>query len=106
MANSRSALKRVRQTKVRTARNRNLKSRLKDAARSLSLLSRLETRLLPRLPTTLSPQPLTRLLKAVRCTKTLPAASKDASLLRWPVFPEVTQPKTFNGSSCPVRSMT
>ncbi|MGB0153792.1 MAG: 30S ribosomal protein S20 [Verrucomicrobiales bacterium] len=31
MANSRSALKRVRQTKVRTARNRNLKSRLKDA---------------------------------------------------------------------------
>ncbi len=31
MANTRSALKRVRQTKVRTARNRNLKSRVKDA---------------------------------------------------------------------------
>ncbi|MBP83423.1 MAG: 30S ribosomal protein S20 [Verrucomicrobiales bacterium] len=30
MANSRSALKRVRQTKVQTARNRNLKSRVKD----------------------------------------------------------------------------
>ena len=30
MANSRSALKRVRQTKTQTARNRNLKSRVKD----------------------------------------------------------------------------
>ncbi|MEM9280680.1 MAG: 30S ribosomal protein S20 [Verrucomicrobiota bacterium] len=30
MANSRSALKRVRQTKARTAKNRNLKTRVKD----------------------------------------------------------------------------
>ena len=31
MANSRSALKRVRQTKVQTARNRNLKTSVKDS---------------------------------------------------------------------------
>ncbi len=34
MANSRSALKRVRQTKTRTAQNRNLKDRVKDARKS------------------------------------------------------------------------
>lgn len=36
MANTRSALKRVRQTKVRTSRNRVLKNRVKDARKAVN----------------------------------------------------------------------